>query len=68
MKKELEKEFNKMSPRGSNAWFYREFIKGKIENVSHAYFDMMVSGLRNMRPDVKQIIDKFINSKKNEMV
>ena len=61
IKEKLEKRFKSMSPSGSLAWFYREFIKGNVENVSPAYFDMMVLGARTMRQDVKEIIDNFLN-------
>jgi hypothetical protein len=63
MKEKLEKIFKEMSPKGSLAWFYREFVKGNVENVSPAYFEMMVSGTRTMRPDVKEIIDNFLNTR-----
>ncbi len=61
IKEKLEKKFKSMSPKGSVAWFYRDYIKGNVENVSPAYLDMMVSGTRTMRPDVKEIIDNFLN-------
>ena len=60
-KERLEKRFKSMSPKGSVAWFYRDHIKGNVDNVSPAYFDMMVSGTRTMRDDVKEIIDNFLN-------
>jgi hypothetical protein len=60
-KEKLEKRFKSMSPKGSVAWFYRDFIKGNVDNVSSAYFDMMVAGTRTMREDVKLIVDNFLN-------
>jgi hypothetical protein len=61
MKKEFEKKIKSMSPKGSGAWFYREFVKDKVDNVSQAHFDMMLSGSRTMRSDVKNIIMDFLN-------
>ena len=64
MKEELEKKFRKMSPKGSFTWFYSEHIKGKVDNVSHGHFGMMISGTRTMRPEVKEIINEFLNQVK----
>lgn len=64
MKEELEKKLKSMSPKGSVAWFYREFIKNKAKNVSSAHFGMMLIGTRTMREDVKEIIIDFLENKK----
>lgn len=61
MKEKLEKKFKSMSPNGSGAWFYREFIKDKVENVGAGHFDMMLAGTRTMKPEVKDIINGFLN-------
>lgn len=60
MQERLNKKLQSMSPKGSKAWFYREFIKGKIEGVTASYFDMMVSGTRTLRADVKEVIENFL--------
>ena len=64
MQRKLENKFKEMSPHGSKAWFYREYIKGNVNNVSQAYFEMMVSGSRTMREDVKDIINNFLSVEK----
>ena len=63
MKERLEKKLNSMNPKGSGAWFYREFVKDKVEGVSPGYFDMMLAGTRTMRPEVKEIINEFLSQK-----
>ena len=50
-----------MNPPGSGAWFYREFIRDKIENVGAGHFDMMLAGTRTMRDDVKAAINEFLD-------
>lgn len=61
MKERLEKKFKTMSPKGSITWFYAEHIQGKIENVSHGHFGMMLLGTRTMRDDVKRVINEYLS-------
>lgn len=60
MKERLKKKLKKMNPPGSRAWFYREFIHGKIP-ITGGHFEMMLSDNRTMRDDVKVVINEFLN-------
>jgi hypothetical protein len=62
-REKLEKKLNSMNPKGSGAWFYSEYIKNKVKNVSPGYFDMMLAGTRTMRKDVEKIIRNFLENK-----
>ena len=68
MRKRLERKLNSMNPKGSGAWFYREFVKNNVENVGAGHFDMMLAGTRTMKPEVKKIINDYLGENNGETV
>lgn len=60
MKEKLEEKLKQQDPPGSQAWFYRKYIRDQI-GITYSYFARMLDETSTLREDVKNAIETYIS-------